>query len=58
VVQVNGKLRDRLAVPASITEDEAKELALASQKVKPHLENKQIVKTIYIPKKLVNLVVC
>jgi leucyl-tRNA synthetase len=57
VVQVNGKLRDRLAVPASITEDEAEELALASQKVKPYLENKQIVKTIYIPKKLVNLVV-
>jgi leucyl-tRNA synthetase len=57
VVQVNGKLRDRLAVPVSITEDEAKELALASQKVKPYLENKQVVKTIYIPKKLVNLVV-
>ena len=57
VIQVNGKLRDRLAVPVSITEDEAKELALASQKVKPYLENKQIVKTIYIPKKLVNLVV-
>ena len=57
VVQVNGKLRDRLAVPASIAEDEAEELALASQKVKPYLENKQIVKTIYIPKKLVNLVV-
>jgi len=57
VVQVNGKLRDRIVVPVSITEDEAKELALASQKAKPYLENKQLVKTIYVPDKLVNLVV-
>jgi len=57
VVQVNGKLRDRIAVPVSITEDEAKELALASQKAKPYLENKQLVRTICVPGKLVNLVV-
>jgi len=57
VVQVNGKLRDRITVPVSITEGEAKELALASQKVKAYLENKQMVKTIYVPGKLVNLVV-
>jgi len=57
VVQVNGKLRDRITVPASITEAEAKEKALGSQKVKVHLEGKKIVKTIYVPQKLVNLVV-
>jgi len=57
VVQVNGKLRDRVAVPASITEAEAKEKALGSQKVKVHLKDKEIVKTIYVPGKLVNLVV-
>jgi leucyl-tRNA synthetase len=57
VVQVNGKLRDRLTVPASITEDEARTLALGRQKVKSHLEGKQLVKVIYVPKRLVNLVV-
>jgi leucyl-tRNA synthetase len=57
VVQVNGKLRDRIMVPASITEAEAKEKALGSQKIKAHLEGKEIVKTIYVPGKLVNLVV-
>jgi leucyl-tRNA synthetase len=57
VVQVNGKLRDRITVPASITEDEAREKALASQKVKVHLEGREVIKAIYVPGKLVNLVV-
>ncbi len=57
VVQVNGKLRDRITVPVSITEAEARELALASQQVTAHLEGKTIVKEIYIPGKLVNFVV-
>jgi len=57
VVQVNGKLRDRITVPASITEAEAREKALGSQKVKVHLEGKKVVKTIYVAGKLVNIVV-
>jgi leucyl-tRNA synthetase len=57
VVQVNGKLRDRIMVPASITEAEAKQKALESQRVSAHLEGKEIVKTIYVPGRLVNLVV-
>jgi leucyl-tRNA synthetase len=57
VIQVNGKLRDRFPVSVSITEEEAKKLALDSPKVKPHLEGKQVVNTIYVPRKLVNLVV-
>jgi len=57
VVQVNGKLRDRIAVPVSISEDEAKDKALASPKVKSHTEGKKIVKTIYVPGRLVNIVV-
>jgi leucyl-tRNA synthetase len=57
VVQVNGKLRDRITVPASITEAQAKEKALASQKVKVHLEGKKVLKTIYVPGRLVNIVV-
>jgi leucyl-tRNA synthetase len=57
VVQVNGKLRDRISVPVSITEEEAKQLAQDSAKVRPHIEGKQTVKEIYVPQKLVNLVV-
>ena len=57
VVQVNGKLRDRITVPASITEAEAKEKAVGSQKVKVHLEGKEITKVVYVPGRLVNLVV-
>ena len=57
VIQVNGKLRDRITVPASITEDEAKEKALDSQKVKAYLGDKEPAKIVYVPGKLVNLVV-
>jgi leucyl-tRNA synthetase len=57
VVQVNGKLRDRIAVPVSISEDEAKEKALESPRVKAHTEGKKILKTIYVPGRLVNIVV-
>ena len=57
VVQVNGKLRDRVTVPAGISEEAAKEQALASEKVRPHVEGKQIRKAVYVPGRLVNLVV-
>jgi leucyl-tRNA synthetase len=57
VIQVNGKLRDRFAVPITISEDEARKMALESPKVKPHIEGKQMVNAIYVPGKLVNLVV-
>ncbi|MBI3041118.1 MAG: leucine--tRNA ligase, partial [Chloroflexi bacterium] len=57
VVQVNGKLRDRITVPVSITEDEARQLAANSPHVQPYLEGKTMVKEIYVPGKLVNIVV-
>ena len=57
VVQVNGKLRDRILVPVDIGEAEARERALASAKVKPHLEEKSIERVIYVPQRLVNIVV-
>ena len=57
VIQVNGKLRDRIEAPADITEETARELALASEKVRPHVEGKQIRKAVYVPGRLVNLVV-
>jgi leucyl-tRNA synthetase len=57
VIQINGKMRDKLLVPVSITEDEARHLALGRQKVKTYIDNKTITKLIYIPKRLINLVV-
>jgi leucyl-tRNA synthetase len=57
VLQVNGKVRDRIEVAPDINEDVAQELALASPKIKTFIENKTLNKTIYVPGKLVNLVV-
>ncbi len=57
VIQVNGKLRDKVTVPVSITEDEAKKLALSQERIKPYLNNKQPAKIIYVPGRLINIVV-
>jgi leucyl-tRNA synthetase len=57
VVQVNGRLRDRMIVPASITEAEARQLVMERQRVKAYLGDRQITKVIYVPKRLINLVV-
>jgi len=57
VLQVNGKLRDRLQVPASTSEEELVELARASEKVRSHLNGGEPRKTIVVPGKLVNFVV-
>jgi leucyl-tRNA synthetase len=56
-VQVNGKLREKLMVPADISEKDLKELVLASEKVQQFLEAKPIKKWIIIPGRLINLVV-
>jgi leucyl-tRNA synthetase len=57
VVQVNGKLRDRLVVDAGLSEDELVALAKASSKVRAHLDGFEVRKTIVVPRKLVNFVV-
>ncbi|MGD0212729.1 MAG: leucine--tRNA ligase [Terriglobales bacterium] len=56
-VQVNGKLRGLVVVPAAATEDEIKQAALADEKVRAAIAGKQVVKVIVVPKKLVNIVV-
>ena len=56
VVQVNGKLRDRLIVSKDIDEEGAKAAAFASSKVSEHLEGKTIRKIIFIPGKIFNIV--
>jgi leucyl-tRNA synthetase len=57
VVQVNGKVRDRMQVPAQIDEEHAKGLALASPLVQRHIEGAEIKRAIYVPGKLLNFVV-
>lgn len=56
VVQVNGKLRDRISMPVGMGEEEAKTLALASENVQRHLEGKTPRKIIVVPDKLINIV--
>jgi leucyl-tRNA synthetase len=56
-VQVNGKLRGRVVVPAGATEDLVYERALADEKVKAAIAGKQVVKKIFVPGKLLNVVV-
>ncbi|MDP7083204.1 MAG: leucine--tRNA ligase [Dehalococcoidia bacterium] len=57
VVQVNGKVRDKLEVPAGIEEEAAQQLALTSPRVKTYTEGKQVSKTVYVPGRLINVVV-
>jgi leucyl-tRNA synthetase len=57
VVQVNGRVRDRMEVPADLPEAELVERAKASERVQAHLDGKEIRQTIVVPGKLVNLVV-
>jgi leucyl-tRNA synthetase len=57
VVQVNGKVRDRFDVEASLSEDELVELAKSSPRVQSHIDGAPLRKTIVVPRKLVNFVV-
>jgi leucyl-tRNA synthetase len=57
VVQVNGRVRDRLQVPSDLSEDELVARAKESPKVQAHLDGREVRQTIVVPRKLVNLVV-
>ena len=57
IVQVNGKVRGKIEVATDTTEDEMKSLAQNIDNVKSNIEDKEIVKVIVVPKKLVNIVV-
>ena len=57
VVQVNGKVKDKLEADEGASNDELQELALSSERVKELTNGKEIVKVIVVPKKLVNIVV-
>ena len=57
VVQVNGKLRARVHVPANAGQEDVRKMALADENVTRHVEGKTIKKIIVVPGKLVNIVV-
>ncbi len=57
VVQVNGKVRDTINIKRGLSESEVRDLILANPKIQKALEGQEVRKTIYIPDKLVNLVV-
>jgi leucyl-tRNA synthetase len=57
VVQVNGKVRDRIEVPADMPEEELVATAKASERVQTHLDGGEVRQAIVVPRKLVNLVV-
>ncbi len=56
-VQVNGKLRDVIRVPATATQQEIESAALKAEKAQPFIAGKTVKKIIVVPKKLVNIVV-
>ncbi|MEG6585802.1 leucine--tRNA ligase [Dendrosporobacter sp. 1207_IL3150] len=57
VLQINGKVRDKIVVPAGLTPSELEKTALEQEKVAELIAGKQIVKVICVPQKLVNIVV-
>ncbi len=57
VVQVNGKLRERIEAAVDIGEEEARQLAVDSPRVRPYIEGRQIERVLYVPRRLVNIVV-
>ena len=56
VIQINGKLRDRMTIPISYGEEEVKAWALKSERIRKLIEGKEIKRVILVPKKLVNIV--
>jgi leucyl-tRNA synthetase len=57
IIQINGKMRDKMKVGADITEDEAKKMAMEREKFKAHVTDKKIRKIIFVKGRLINIVV-
>lgn len=56
-VSVNGKLRDKILVPANLGAKEVEKIALDSEKIKSYIDSHEIIKIIVVPKKIVNIVI-
>ena len=57
IVQVNGKVRGKLIVEMNTSKEEMERLALEIENVKKNIEGKEIVKKIYVPGKIYNIVI-
>jgi leucyl-tRNA synthetase len=57
VIQVNGKLRDKLCVPTNTDQKKIEQKALESEKVKSFIDSNEVKKVIYVPGKLINIVI-
>ena len=57
VVQINGKIKDKISIPAGTSKEDLEKIAIENEKIKELTEGKQIVKVIAVPNKLVNVVV-
>jgi leucyl-tRNA synthetase len=57
VIQINGKVRSRVVVPSDIGEEDLKLRVMEDKRIKESINGKKIIKTIVVPKKLVNLVI-
>jgi len=57
VLQINGKVRDTIEVEAGIEEEQAKQIALKSEKIKNWIEGKEVIKVIFVKGRLVNIVI-
>ena len=57
IIQVNGRVRGKIEIEAGITEEKAKKLALSEEKIKEWVEGKEIKKIIFVPNKLINIVI-
>ena len=57
VVQINGKVRSKLTVPRDLTEEEMKKTLAADSKINSLTEGKTVVKTVYVPNRIVNLII-
>ena len=57
VIQVNGKIRDKIEIEAGVSEKKVKELALIQEKIIKWTKGKKIKKTIFVPERLINFVI-
>jgi leucyl-tRNA synthetase len=57
IIQINGKLRSRIDINAKLSKDEVIRFAKENRKVQEYIKDKEIVKLIYIPNKLINFVI-
>ncbi len=56
IVQINGRVRDKITVPAGLNEEGVKKTSLDSEKIKKHIRREEIKKVIFIPDRLINFV--